>query len=64
MAVEWFTSCRSEVKVVVSHSSLKLTTTVEHGRIDRSGISRGGGCSLIVTSSSFENDRLGSAAIE
>ena len=35
-----------------------------HGRIDRSGISRGGGCSLLVTSSSFESGRLDSAAIE
>ena len=35
-----------------------------HRSIDRSGNSRGGGCSLIVTSSSFESDRLGSAAIE
>ena len=32
--------------------------------LDRSGISGGGGCSLIVTSSSFVSDRLGSAAIE
>ena len=36
----------------------------DHGSIDRSGNSRGGGCSLIVISSSFECDRLGSAAIE
>ena len=36
----------------------------DHGRIDRSGISRGEACSLIVTSSSFESDRLGNAAIE
>ena len=32
---------------------------VNHGSIDRSGNFRGGGCSLIVTSSNFESDRLG-----
>ena len=35
-----------------------------HGSIEKSGNSRGGGCSLIVTRGSFESDRLGSAAIE
>ena len=55
---------RGELHARNSKNFQARIVTYKHGRIDRSGISCGGGCSIIVTSSSFESDRLGSAAIE
>ena len=61
--VETSISRDSRVDMVAS-VYVDSTAGCAHGSIDRSGNFRGGGCSLIVTSSSFESDRLGSAAIE